>query len=276
MKLAVIFPGMGYHVDKPLLYYAKKLAAEFGYEIADVRYGNLIGKGNDPEREKQEAFCSAMSQTEEILKDVDFARYDGLLFISKSIGTAVASAFAQKHGLRPYHIYFTPVKETFRFAEGTGVVFHGTGDPWIETKTVKKECQDKGLQLFITESANHSLETGDVLQDLKNLECVMEEVRGCLKNLEAAIPDRNAENMHEAAEACESYLIKDTTREQRERIVRESLGCSDIGCDDGDDGYDMYLPYIEGEKELKEITMEYRVRYLKNMETEERGGCRMW
>ena len=26
MKLAVIFPGIGYHTDKPLLYYSKKLA----------------------------------------------------------------------------------------------------------------------------------------------------------------------------------------------------------------------------------------------------------
>ncbi len=25
MKLAVFFPGIGYHCDKPLLYYAKKL-----------------------------------------------------------------------------------------------------------------------------------------------------------------------------------------------------------------------------------------------------------
>lgn len=27
----------------------------------------------------------------------------------------------------------------------------------------------------------------------------------------------------------ESYLIKDTTREQREQIVRDSLGYSDVG-----------------------------------------------
>lgn len=31
-KMAVFFPGIGYHCDKPLLYYAQKLAAEKGYE----------------------------------------------------------------------------------------------------------------------------------------------------------------------------------------------------------------------------------------------------
>ena len=32
MKIAVFFPGIGYHCDKPLLYYVRKLAQECGYE----------------------------------------------------------------------------------------------------------------------------------------------------------------------------------------------------------------------------------------------------
>lgn len=71
----------------------------------------------------------------------------------------------------------------------------------------------------------------------------------------------------------DKYLIKNTTREERERIVRESLGYSDLGCDDAMDGYDMYIPYIEGEKEIQEITMEYRTQYVKDMERESRSGC---
>lgn len=58
----------------------------------------------------------------------------------------------------------------------------------------------------------------------------------------------------------EEYLIKNTTREQREQIVKDSLGYSELGCDDAMDGYDMYLPYIEGIKELREITNEYQAR----------------
>lgn len=74
----------------------------------------------------------------------------------------------------------------------------------------------------------------------------------------------------------EEYLIKNTTREQREQIVRESLGYSDIGCEDCGDGYDMYLPYIEGKKELREITMEYQTRYVRDMERVERRSCNMY
>lgn len=30
MKLAVFFPGIGYHCDKPLLYYSRKLVQNMG------------------------------------------------------------------------------------------------------------------------------------------------------------------------------------------------------------------------------------------------------
>ncbi len=73
----------------------------------------------------------------------------------------------------------------------------------------------------------------------------------------------------------DEYLIKNTTKEQREQIVKESLGYSDLGCDDSGDGYDMYIPYIEGKKELREITMEFQAAYIKDMEREERGKCCM-
>ena len=40
-KLAVLFPGIGYHVDKPLLYYGAKLAKQYDLEIVEVKYGEF-------------------------------------------------------------------------------------------------------------------------------------------------------------------------------------------------------------------------------------------
>ena len=52
-----------------------------------------------------------------------------------------------------------------------------------------------------------------------------------------------------------SILIKDTTREEREEIVRESLGDGwDVGCGTGSRGIDYGL-YIEGKVELKDLNM---------------------
>lgn len=35
-KIAVIYQGIGYNVDKPLLYYSKKIALEHGYDVREV------------------------------------------------------------------------------------------------------------------------------------------------------------------------------------------------------------------------------------------------
>lgn len=48
----------------------------------------------------------------------------------------------------------------------------------------------------------------------------------------------------------DKYLIKNTTRAEREEIVRRSLGGDGIGCGDA---FEMYKDYIEGRKELSEI-----------------------
>ncbi len=70
-----------------------------------------------------------------------------------------------------------------------------------------------------------------------------------------------------------SYLIKDTTREQREQIVKESLGNIEANCDGCMPGLaEMYDEYIEGKKELREINMEFNARYVKDDNMEGRGS----
>ena len=172
-KLAVIFPGVGYHTDKPLLYYSKKLAFQNGYEIVEVPYGKFP-KGVKGSREKMEkAFFSAVEQAEEILKDVDFSLYDDILFISKSVGTAVSAAYGGKHHLKTRNIYYTPVEASFQFMTQPGIAFTGTKDSWVDHEAVKESCEKGGFPLYVIEDANHSLETGDVKKDLENLEEIM-------------------------------------------------------------------------------------------------------
>lgn len=172
-KLAVIFPGVGYHTDKPLLYYSKKLASRNGYEIVEVPYGKFP-KGVKGSREKMEkAFFSAVEQAEEILKAVDFSGYDDILFISKSVGTAVSSAYAGKYHLKTRNIYYTPVEASFQFMTQPGIAFTGTKDSWVDHAAIKEGCEKGGFPLHITEDADHSLETGNVLKDLEHLREIM-------------------------------------------------------------------------------------------------------
>ena len=70
------------------------------------------------------------------------------------------------------------------------------------------------------------------------------------------------------------YLIKDTTREEREQIVAESLGNIEATCDGCMSGLaEMYQDYIDGKKELREINMEFNARYIKEDIRPERSGC---
>ncbi len=76
------------------------------------------------------------------------------------------------------------------------------------------------------------------------------------------------------------YLIKDTTREERERIVEESLGNITANCDGCMPGLaEMYQDYIDGRKELKDINMEFHAGYVKggldrDSDSVGTGGCR--
>lgn len=185
MKIAVIFPGIGYHTDKPLLYYGKKIAKENGFEILEVPYGNFPKNIKGSEEKMQEAFHSAEQQAEKILDNVNFEKYQQILFISKSIGTAVAASYASKHELQVRHIYYTPVKESFlvmkSYGEQQGIVFHGTADSWADTKDVKSGCHEKNLPLYMIEDGNHSLELGNVMTDLENLLEVMKKTEEFIK-----------------------------------------------------------------------------------------------
>ena len=176
-KIACLFPGIGYTCDKPLLYYSWKLLKGMGWDVVPVPYAGFPEKvkGN-PEKMKLSAEM-ALEQAEEILREIEWDRYGEILFVGKSVGTVVCGAYASVHGIDCRRILFTPVEDTFGFSCGDAVAFHGTSDPWADTGVIRKCCSEQGIPLYETEGANHSLETGDVEKDIKELRNVMKTVR---------------------------------------------------------------------------------------------------
>ena len=178
-KLAVFFPGVGYHNDKPLLYYTRKSAMLNGYEAINVSYdfsenaGDI--KGN---KEKMKAaFETALRQAEEQLKTVEFGKYDRVIFVGKSVGTVVAAYYNKLHKVDADQIILTPVPQTFDFLKDTGgILFHGTSDPWCENGIVEDACKSPGIDYMMIDDANHSLETGDTLKDISIIRSVIERV----------------------------------------------------------------------------------------------------
>ena len=73
-----------------------------------------------------------------------------------------------------------------------------------------------------------------------------------------------------------SILIKDTTREERKQIVEESFGNISASCDGCMAGLaEMYQDYIDGEKELRQINMEFNSRYVKGEDMPVKSRCPM-
>lgn len=174
-KLAVFFPGTGYHKDKPLFYYSRKIAVKQGFETLCILYGNL------PEQEEknggpvwENVVNTAIIRAKEQLKKVPFDGYDRVVFLSKSIGTAVAAAIDREWKLCADHVYYTPVSESFQVMRDKGIVFHGTSDPLANTEAVIEECKKRNLPLYLTEKGNHSLETGNPIKDIDILRGIME------------------------------------------------------------------------------------------------------
>lgn len=175
-KLAVLFPGIGYTCDKPLLYYSRKLFTSLGYDIVACEYGGFPdGVRGNADKMKQ-CFTMALSQAEATLVSVDFHAYDEVVFVAKSVGTAVAGAFNEKYQVGARLIIMTPVVATFKYVTDDAIVFHGTSDPWAETPAVTEACERLNLPLILTEGANHSLETGDLNTDLATIEKTMQQI----------------------------------------------------------------------------------------------------
>lgn len=177
-KLAVIFPGIIYTADKPLLYCSRRIAEQFGYETRIVPYSGFPKKKKGDKKMLLKSLEIALAQAEEFLAELSLAPYEDVLFIGKSIGTMVAAEIAARSPDRDKirMIVYTPMEETFSNPPGNAVVFTGSGDPWVggESSPIPAICAAQDIPCFVIQNANHSLETDDPMTDIRNLLEIME------------------------------------------------------------------------------------------------------
>lgn len=168
MKLAVFFPGIGYSLDMPLLYYSKKIAKNREYEILETEYENidlsmLFENRENLKKEMEKTYLSLKKK----LDEVSFEKYEEVLFISKSIGTVFALRYDTENSLNAKHVLLTPVSDTFTFYNSQkSVVFYGTEDPFIKKGDVEDFCKKNSIRMYSVSGGNHSLETGNIKNDI--------------------------------------------------------------------------------------------------------------
>ena len=167
-KLCVLFPGIGYHCDKPLLYYCGKLADRSGYETIKLKYSGFTGQ--------EDAAGHALKLSEGLLSCVDFQSFSRVVFVGKSIGTAAALAYREKYNIAADCVLLTPLALTFEHSAKGSIAFHGTADPWAKTPDIERLCKEQGVKLFEYPQTNHSLETGDPQKDIPTIGRVLSEI----------------------------------------------------------------------------------------------------
>lgn len=86
-KLVVLFPGFGYGPDKPLLYYAAKVARRQGVDCMVVQYSQLFPHEETPQASAAKSYPGA---AQDAMTQIPTG-YDRYICIAKSFGTMVAA-----------------------------------------------------------------------------------------------------------------------------------------------------------------------------------------
>lgn len=176
-RVAVVFPGIGYTADKPLLHYSRRIAEQCGYETRIVPYGGFPKKVKGDKDKMRKSYEIALTQAKEYLSDIDLARYTDILFIGKSIGTVVAAAIADQNpaSAQIRSVIYTPLEQTFSYPLGDAIVFTGSEDPWVggESSRIPELCKKHRIPCHVILGANHSLETAEPQTDIQNLQRIM-------------------------------------------------------------------------------------------------------
>lgn len=168
-KLVIMFPGVGYNMDCPLLYYASFLYEAKGYEQVHLKYNSIFF---EPDLTREEKTLKVREYVWEKAKDIDFDPYDEVIFLSKSFGTAEAGILAEKLGINPVQIYLTPVPRALPYIKEADTVVMGTADEVYPE--CKEYCDAHGIRPMYVEGANHSLEVeGKPYKSLEILRDVM-------------------------------------------------------------------------------------------------------
>ena len=155
-KLLIEFPGRNYSCDRPLLYYCGKIFADRGYDVIQLDYNfRLRGNKDDIPSLIEEAKEIVLKQ----LDMVDFSSYDDIVFVSKSMGCAVAGFCEEHYNLRARHVFLTPVDASLKYMRrGKCIVIAGKEDMILESRKLKIYCVGQDVPLKQFEEVGHSLE----------------------------------------------------------------------------------------------------------------------
>ena len=188
--IAVLFPGFGYTVQMPLMYYTGRLLSESGADVFLVGYNYS----------QQPDFQAASGEEREIWLRTDTTaaykmalaqrNYERVTLVGKSIGTrAIGHLLATEEpppSLRC--IWLTPIlrsellRNQMKRTPHQALFVIGTSDPHYDPEILAEVQEATAGQVMVIDNADHSLEiTGDIVQSIHVLEGLITEIQKFLE-----------------------------------------------------------------------------------------------
>lgn len=181
-KLAIFFPGRRYGVDCPLLYYSDLICKGAEYDTMYLHYA--AHREEKSEMTIYEDIENAWRYVYERLKDVNVKEYGDIIFVSKSIGTVLASMAQIRLQAQVRNIYFTPLEPTLPYlAEKRlnrpedNLVIAGTKDRFLEAEKLRKVCNSENIKLKQFEGLGHSMEAEEIMETIEIIKEIIKEVQ---------------------------------------------------------------------------------------------------
>ncbi|WP_138493792.1 hypothetical protein [Paenibacillus pinistramenti] len=170
--LVVLFPGLAYSCDLPLLHYAAQCALEHRHSVLQLEYGFQSARTSFNPGDLNILLYECKHAVDQI-RD----KYRQLIFISKSLGTLVAGQIGEMQGgTGVRQLFVTPVDDTLPYIESMEcTVIYGTGDPLFSRASVQAAEKAGKALLCPVEGADHALALGSVEESLRVLRetCVL-------------------------------------------------------------------------------------------------------
>lgn len=184
--VAVVFPGLRYNIDMPLLYYSIGILLETGYSVIaiDTRYDAI-----------EEFLTSSDERRREWLqKDAEGAfdavthleKHELSVLLGKSLGTVQMSHLIQSHQEARLckAVWLTPLLRNKQVLnqmvhhEGKSLVVIGTDDQQYDDNALAGITQNGRSTILTVLDGNHSLDVpSGVLDSMKELAFVIQSVR---------------------------------------------------------------------------------------------------
>ena len=185
--LTMIFPGLNYSCDMPLLYYSAKIMLEAGADVIQVKYDYTQTRSGGSASTLTERFGSLAEDVIKITRiALDQREYKHLTVIGKSLGTlAIPNLLQADPSLHPQTcIYLTPILQELVPVHDLiqtcprNLFVIGTNDRYYDADLIYSFRTSQPDNFMIIEVVNHSLEfPGDVVRSLEVLNSVVKTLK---------------------------------------------------------------------------------------------------